>query len=353
MNFANSFIHRGTATAPHTGSNTEKAVPLIVTAIEAGPLEKEVRLLVESLRRWGGRCADARVIAVQPRGGPSPSPATRLNLDRLNVEYCQIERDDRFDWFPFLNKTAAVRHVAARHQGPIAWLDGDILVLSEPTELLFEPNKFHRIQFAACASDKNIGTTRDDDEFAPYFRAACQAVGVDFDSLPYVLTEKEQIYVRAYWNAGVFAFVGECGLAELYDKFTLTLLSKGIGSHECEFLMSDQVALALAAHHLGLRRKNLPLSHNFHVQPSDPSSLIHGAANNICVLHYHGCLWPSSFGKLCSDLELHYPEVARWLQGHGPHTMTNLSTVARIRRKLFSLRRKLQKKKDVRRARLY
>jgi hypothetical protein len=351
MSSANSTSYSGTHNDPRS-FDVEPALPVIVTVIEAGPLEKQVCLLVESLRRWGGRLATATVVAVKPRRGPELSRTTRITLDRLDVEYCRIHREDGFAWFHYLNKTAAVKHVAARHRGVIIWLDADILVVNEPSELLLGPIKASGPKFAACASDKNIGTSRDDDDFAPYFQAACSALGVDFTSLPYVITEDEQIPIRSYWNSGVYAFAASSGFADIHHNFTLSLVSKGIASRESKLFFSDQVSLGLAAHHLDLKRRNLSLNHNFFVQPANVLSRLTAADSDIRIIHYHGSLWPSAFENFCAGLERSYPEVALWLRGQGPLTNT-MHPISRVYRKLLELHRKRESNSAIRKARFY
>jgi hypothetical protein len=340
-------------------SKNESAIPAnlptIVTVIEAGPMERQVCILAESLRRWGGRLSTTPLIAIKARHGPPIGRKTRRLLERFGVHYRRIYRDDRFMWFDWLNKTSAVRYVADNYPGVVIWLDCDILILSEPTELLFDlsPNDPNSLQFAACASDKNIGSARDNDEFAPYFRSACDALGIDFSSLPFVLTEKERIPVRAYWNAGVYAFSADSGLAHLHHEFTLTLLRKGIGSREARLLMSDQVALSLAVHALKLTRKNLPLRYNFHIQPDNPDFRLTAADRDVKLLHYHGCLWRPYFEKTCAALKLNYADTAEFLRGDGPLTMRNNSILTRFHRKLLTLSRKRQERRAVTNATLY
>jgi hypothetical protein len=271
----------------------------------------------------------------------------------MNVEYRSIERNDDFQWFAWLNKTAAVRHIAAGRRDSVVWLDADILVLGEPSELLLDPVDPNSPQFAACASDKNIGTARDDDEFAPYFRIACETLGVDYASLPYILTEEEHIPVRAYWNSGVYAFASNSGFAELHHDFTLSLVGKGIGSHESKMFFSDQVSLGLAAHHLRLTRKNLPWTYNFSVQPNDVNVRLRETGKNVRILHYHGCLWPSSFEKLCDGLGFHHPDVSDWLRDRGPILTSSMSRITRIHRKILELYRRRQTDVALRHCRLY
>jgi hypothetical protein len=326
---------------------------VIVTVVEAGPLEKQVCLLVESLRRWGGRLANAEVFAVKPRRGPELSTATRTNFDRLQVEYCFIDRDDGYEWFAYLNKTAAIRHVAAIRSGTsIIWLDADTLVVGEPSGLLLDAAAADAAEFAACASDKNIGTSRDDDQYAPYFRAACSALGVDYASLPYVTTQLEQIPIRSYWNSGVYAFRADTGLAALHHDFTMSLVTRGVGSRESKLFFSDQIALGLAAHHLSLRTRCLGLNHNFNIQPDTVYEELSAAGPDLRIVHYHGCMWPAGFEGFCAGLDKTSPEVAAWLRPKGPLQNT-LPPAPRIHRKLLELIRKRRLKTALREATLY
>jgi hypothetical protein len=333
-------------------TGVETTLPVIVTVIEAGPLERQVCLLVESLRRWGGRLAATPVVAVKPRRGPELSRTTKGVLDGLDVQYWAIDRDDGFEWFPYLNKTTAVKFVAARHQESTIWLDADILIVGEPSELLLNPNNPGGPEFVACAPNKNIGTSRDDDDFAPYFIAACTALGVNFSSLPYVLTEDEHVPIRAYWNSGVYAFSNKTGFADLHHDFTLSLVARGIASHESNLFFSDQVSLGLAAHHLGLRYRNLPLNHNFSLQPQNVLSRLTTAGGDVRILHYHGCMWPSTFGAFCAGLEVAFPEVADWLRSKGALTVA-LPPAARFYRKILEFRRKRQSDVALRKALYY
>jgi lipopolysaccharide biosynthesis glycosyltransferase len=306
--------------------------PVIVTVIEAGPLERQVCLMARSLRRFGGRLAGAPIVAAMPRRGPKLEKTTRKTLAELNVNLAIISRDDGMDWFPYLNKTAALRFVARQVSGQILWLDADILVVSEPVQLVQNQR-----QFAACASDKNIGTARDDDEFAPYFRAACHTVGVNYETLPYVVTEIEGISIRAYWNSGVFLFESGSGLAEVHHEFTRKLVSQRVGSCKSKFFFSDQIALGLAVHNLKLTFSNLSLSHNYPVQPKDVLTILQ-SEDDIHLLHYHGCLWPDPFSDLFKGLKARNAEAARMLFEAGP--LGDEKWKCKVARKLLQIYRR-------------
>lgn len=263
--------------------------------------------------------------------------ATLRAFDQLEIEYHRIDRDDNLEWFPYLNKTAAVKYVAEAHpHSKIVWLDADILVVNEPTELILNDGA----QFAACASDKNIGTARDDDEFAPYFMACCSVLGVDFYSLPYIETEAERIAIRAYWNSGVYAFAAQSGLAQEHHQFTLKLVTNGIASLKSKLFFSDQIALGLAAHFLNLKYRKLPRTHNFSLQPDSVIERLSNAGD-VRILHYHGCMWPKAFDNFCIGLKSFNVEIAAWLRSQGPLDI-QMPIALRAHRKALELYRNRQ-----------
>jgi lipopolysaccharide biosynthesis glycosyltransferase len=311
---------------------------VLTTAIEAGPLEKQVCLLAESIRTFGGPAlSSAPFIAVIPRLGSPLLQSTRSHLKQFGVEVWDAARNDGTSWFAFLNKSWALKVVAAQHRGTIIWLDGDVLALGEPSELFIGSSNF---QFAACCSDKNIGTATDDDEYAPYFKACSAALGIDYESLPYIVTKTEKVPIRFYWNSGVFSFDSSTGLAETYDEFTKALVRKRIGSRSCNLFMTDQVALGLAAHQLKLNYLELSLSHNFNIQPDDLDQ-INSADLDIRLLHYHGSLWPNSYVRFCQALEKRNLSASLMVKKNGP-LCNDLPFTSRIARKILEVYRKAQ-----------
>ncbi len=91
-------------TLTHMPTSSPVTTPLptatIVTCVEYGPLEQMVVRMVDSLRRWGGRLADAPVYAVKPRRG---MPLTR---ELEHFIHCIETRDAH-----------GARHVALRGAG--------------------------------------------------------------------------------------------------------------------------------------------------------------------------------------------------------------------------------------------
>jgi hypothetical protein len=80
----------------------------VVCCVESGPLETSTVMMVQSLRRWGGRFADIPVIAVTPRFGPPLMRSTRQRFDELSVQHLRRRLSRKFGWYSFLNKPLAL-----------------------------------------------------------------------------------------------------------------------------------------------------------------------------------------------------------------------------------------------------
>src|SRR5262245_52320338 len=287
-----------------------------VTCVESGPLETQVVRMVESLRRFGGAYAGCPVWAVKPRFGPPVSRHTRRELDRLDVAYTTTTRDDPHGWYAYINKTRAL--ILAEEQAPtefIGWLDADLLFTGEPSELTPGPAE----DIAACSSDNAGGTTGPGDKCEPFWREACAAVGVDMDSLPWVTTEREGERIRLYWNSGVFVFRTGTGLAAEHDRCTTRLLDARLGSAVTGVFFTEQYGLSLAAARLGLRRRQLPHSHNYEMGSSIHEQWYREEKLRAArIVHYHDGMWPGFWPTFVSCLRETHPAVAAWLEPLGP-----------------------------------
>lgn len=68
---------------PGTGAATRLT---FACCAKYGTLEEGSLRLAESLRRYGGELANARIVAVTPRHGPWLRPSTLEALERLGVD---------------------------------------------------------------------------------------------------------------------------------------------------------------------------------------------------------------------------------------------------------------------------
>ena len=287
-----------------------------VCCVEAGLLEEMTIRLVESLRRWGGAFADAQVFAVVARHGPALHRRTLDEFKRLNVLCLNEPSGSHYEWFPYYNKPvalAAVEKISSTDL--IAWLDSDMLVVREPSALNLEPC----IDFAACPSAKEMGTTGPGDPFEALWQANCRTLGIDIETLPWVLSDPEKLKMRVYWNSGIFVYRRETKFGQRFLDTCTALMDANnvIDSRDFNISFNEMGAVALAMHAAGLKWKELPPSYNHNINKRSHERLFDETAfRSATVIHYHDSMLPDfwenflmAFGK---------SDVADWLTKLGP-----------------------------------
>lgn len=289
-----------------------------VCCIEAGALEENVWRLAESIRRWGGRLADSHIIAVSARRGLALRRQTVERLSDLDVELVRDSFASPIPWFPIYNKAVAVK-LAERLASTrlVCFLDSDVLVLAEPTELVLPGD----VQFAACPHDLSGATCGPGDANEAYWAHAADLLGVELDRLPMVLAPREQRDMRMYFNSGVFVFERTHGFGEAYADDFLRLIKSGYRSPTAGIYHTCQVTLPLTVTRLGLPWQRLPLSCHLPLA----FSLLHEPARDVFVrelarakvVHYFRSLGPDQFEGFTSLLATSFPDVASWLRGRG------------------------------------
>ena len=189
-------------------SPTEAVAPrrpslTVVLCVEAGLLEPMTIRMVESLRRFGGRFADVDVVAVTPRLGPPLASATRRAMRDIGVRHLDIRPLTPYTWHHYMNKPQAL--MAAEgvcDTDAIAWLDSDVIILSEPGDLDLPAG----CDFVASAPDTGIiGSHGSDDPNDAFWGRAASLIERRAEDLPWATTGDGH-RIRFYWNAGVFTY---------------------------------------------------------------------------------------------------------------------------------------------------
>lgn len=287
------------------------------TGVEAGAIETMAVRLVQSLRKWGGRLADAPFVAVRPRRGPPLKRSTLRQLADLGVTFVNARPTHGKSWFVWMNKpTTLLAAEAVATTDTLAWLDADMLVLEEPAALALPTD----VDFAACAADRNAGTADPADPYHGYWQAVANALGLTVEQLPWVVTERERARIRLYFNAGLFAYRRSTGFAQAFMDDCQRTLNARIKSSRQGIVLTDQVVLGLTAVRLGLRWQPLPIAYNFAVGRKLHAAKLYDPANlaSVRILHYHDGMWPSFYPQLLADLRGHRPAVADWFTGQPP-----------------------------------
>ena len=282
--------------------------------MEAGVLELQSVRLVQSLRKFGGRFAEADIIAVTPRFGPSLSKNTRIVFDNFHVDYRKISPSISYRWNSYLNKPLALIEGEIHSKtSEICWLDTDILVMDEPTDLSLHEGE----DFVACAPDKNIGTDGSD-EFAPYWHELCRVLGIRFDDIPMITTHRDNQKIRLYFNSGAFAYRKSTMFGESFLNNCLKLLDAKIASHESGIFFTDQVALVLTMIQLNLRWRALSLDYNLALGEKIEQLYKPGSIASARILHYHDAMWLKYWPTFLSHLKQERPPIYEWVSPMGP-----------------------------------
>jgi hypothetical protein len=286
-----------------------------VCCVEAGPLEAMTVRMIDSLRRWGGRLSRAPVLAVTPRLGPRLQIETLHFFQDHDVYYLKFTGDEKFTWNNFMNKpNALVLAEKVSDSSYLAWLDSDILILGEPEQLLLSGEE----AFAACAPDKNVGTSGPHDANDPYWRQLGVALQVEIEALPWIFTESDNQKIRLYFNSGVFVFRRGHDFAREFLLDCRKILQEKISSQNAGIFFTDQVALGLTAFRLQLPYKLLTQNHNYAVGSKSLEAFNSETIKDVRILHHHDAMWPPLWPNLLNVLQESHPEIFLWLQSQGP-----------------------------------
>ena len=289
-----------------------------VCCVESGGLEAQTVRMVESLRRWGGKLANAPIIAVTPRFGPPLAHRTLKAFEKLHVKYICSYPKSRYSWFKFLNKPYALvtaeEHITS---DSICWLDSDLLILGEPDKLILNDGE----DFLGCASDKEMGTSGPGDAFEPLWRKNCETLGINIEDLPWLLTEQEGKYIRLYWNGGIFVYRRSTSFAHHYLQTCIQLLDARTITNTPGFSLgiNEMSAIGLAMVKMGVSWRALPFSHDYIMSSKTHDQWYKEEQLKAArIIHYHDSMWPHFWSVFIGCLHDTHPFVADWLSSVGP-----------------------------------
>jgi hypothetical protein len=301
-----------------------------VAIVESGPLEAQALLLVESLRRNGGRHAAALVTAVSPRAARRPARSTVRALRRLGARVVDLDLRGACPAYPTSWRVHALAELE-RRPGPevIVQLDSDTLFLDDVGPLCAE-----RPGEARPVDVKGMGSSGPTDRYEPYWAALCELAGVGVQQLPFVTATVDGARIRATHNGGFVAARRARGLFARADEVFRRSAAAGLRPHAgsglnvvagvgevgeagSEWWGSAQAVVSVAAASLGFEIGPLPAGVNvpMHLwrQLGDrPSPLLHA--------HYHWLLadpLPPS-NPMLDPAVLGSVDACAWLRGRVP-----------------------------------
>jgi hypothetical protein len=275
--------------------------------------------MVRSLRQHGGLFADSPVIAVTPRFGPPLSKKTLRAFEDLNVTYLRRSVKTEYPWFKFLNKPLAmVMAEEVIKTEAMGFLDSDLLIVDEPTELLLQPNEDFLGFPVEC---REMGTTGPGSTFDPLWQQFCRVLDIDIEALPFVRTAQTNELVRLYYNSGIFVYRKSTGFSRSYLDICLKLLDSRIITKAEGFGegIKEMSAVGFSVIKLGLRYRHLPYSHDYVMTSGTHESWYREEVlRDAKIIHYHDSMWPHFFPVFIECLRKTHPDVEKWLAPLGP-----------------------------------
>jgi hypothetical protein len=321
-------------------SANERPSLAVVACIEAGELEPKTIRMVESLRLFGGRFADAEVVAVTPRLGPPLARATGRRLAELGARHVTVRPRTNYVWHHYMNKAQAVMAVEEELEGDqLLWIDSDIIFLREPNDLELPP----AVDFAASAPDTGlIGSHGADDPHDAFWARCARLIGRNVDELPWLATGDGH-RIRFYWNAGLYVYRRSTSFGREFVADFERAMVKGVARNHAQVHGMDQVILGLTVLRLGLDWRAIPDTSNFPVLSFLPENFDPDKVRPVDVLHYHDSMSPQLWSALLETLEEPHPSVHDWLARLGP-IEDPASRPARLAREALRIKRGLDRR---------
>lgn len=312
----------------------------VYTCIESGRLEPEVLLMVRSLRAFGGRFAPCPVLAIAPRAGPRVAASTRREFDRLGVRYVERPLRHRFDWLGFANKPhAAVIADELATTKHVLWLDGDVLVVKEPSAL--DAPQHDAPEVLACVEELGPVSSGAGDRFEPFWQALADGAGID--SQPFTSAGPSGRRIRLQFNSGVFRFHRGSGFAQRYlELFEKLYALRVMPKDDPTMFLHEQIIFSIAAASWRGGFSALEPNYNFHAEPMYEALYPADQYDRAVLLHWHGSLRMDEFrDTFVQRLHAAVPALASIVQSSLPLEAPR-TVLPRLQRAMLARLRKRQ-----------
>jgi len=184
----------------------------------AGRSERQVMMLVESIRSFGGEYAQSPIWILLPESEVSIVGDIIDRLVSPNLRLVPVDNRLPLGDFPFARKVAAAATAEALAGGQtkfLVWMDPDSLILQEPTPLLLPPD----VSLGIRPVDHTLIGSIYDQPIEPFWDLVYSRCGVP-PSLVYPMTTSiDQIQIRPYFNTGLMVTRPEKGLFQTWALF--------------------------------------------------------------------------------------------------------------------------------------
>ncbi len=212
----------------------------IIICTERGYLEPMSKLLIYTLREFGGNLRDTPIYSYQPRKKHKISKETIAFFEKYQVEYIDINLNNKYHYYPLANKPLSCAHREMNTNGDILiFLDSDIFFLNEPTEF---DDFNHSDVILRPVHKKYIGTENTGDKNADYWNELYNLLNVNIRRK--IKTTVDNKDILEYYNSGHVATMAKNNLFNYWKENFMKVMEAGIKPTKQLFFVEQSVFAA-------------------------------------------------------------------------------------------------------------
>ena len=258
----------------------------IVICTESGELEKYSKLLVSSLRKFGGKFRKTPVFSFQPRAGLQISKETETFFKRNRVNHVIRSLNESYTEYPLANKpfTCAYAENTLRYKY-LLFLDSDVIILNEPN--FINHLEVHEIMMRPVDS-KNIGVSSSEFDSNHYWATLYAKLGIEKTDKRVVSTV-DGYEILPYYNSGHILVKRSKSIFSQW-KVNFDIIMKEELKPANNIFFVEQSVLAATIVQMNLSLKEFSNDYNYPIHMQDramPEGNKIRDIDNVISIHYH------------------------------------------------------------------
>ena len=261
------------------------SIEIVICTEGNGYLESMSKLLISSLREFGGDFKDVPIFSYQPRKQFKVSQETIDFFEKNKVEYVDLELNKDFGNYPLANKLLASAHREQNTKAEILiFLDSDVLFFNEPKEFA----DFGSADVILRPVDmKNIGSENSEDENAGYWESLYKLLNVKVRRKVSTTVTNESIW--EYYQGGHQISLTKNNLFSTANENFIKVMEVGIIPNSGSTFI-EQSVFAATVSQMELKVKLLGKKYNYPIHMENEiinSDYLVSNFDSLVSIHYH------------------------------------------------------------------
>lgn len=260
-------------------------IEIVICTEGNGYLESMSKLLISSLREFGGDFSKVPIFSYQPRKNFKVSQETIDFFEKNQVEYIDLELNKDFCDYPLANKPLVCAHREKNTNAEILiFLDSDVLFFNEPKEFA----DFDNADVILRPVDmKNIGAENSEDTNAGYWESLYKLLNVRVQRKVLTTVTNESIW--EYYNSGHISTFTNKNLFRIWNENFIKVMDTGIVP-DSDSTFVEQSVFAATVSQMALKVKLFSKEYNYpiHIENQIKNrDYIVRDFSSLVTIHYH------------------------------------------------------------------